>query len=264
MRKTGVVILSALFLFLSTSVSAVAAEKVISGASCKKIGTMATVRGKVFVCTKEKSTMKWRQQVTQVAPAKTEVPTPAIAVLPITPVVSLGKSDREGAPVSASIFMDFKSFNAASKYFLVVNAPRGLYPNCQSGSQSTGLSTRYAPGVSGRPNLEGRTLAFPIPSFPITMDCQLVDAPEYKFFVIQAPSARALETAISEITTVVLPNYVAPAPKPSPSISTSSKLEISAGQVCAPEGFSVKAADGQTYLCKKSSTDPALRWTKQG
>jgi hypothetical protein len=262
MRKIGVLILSTLLLTLSVSVSAIAVEKVSSGAACKKMGSTASVKGKTFVCIKEKGKLKWGQQESQVDPAKTENPIPTVVVLPVTPVVSLGKSDVEGVPVNASIFLDLKSFNAASKYFLVVNAPRGLYPNCQSGGMRTGASTLYNTSAPSRPKFEGRTLAFPIPSFPITMECQLGEAPEYKFLVIQAPVTNALETARSPITTVLLPNYVAPSPKPSPSISTSSKVEISAGQVCAPEGVSIVATDGQNYVCKKSSTDSSLRWAK--
>lgn len=264
MRKPGFVILSALFLALSTSVSAVAAEKVTSGAVCKKIGSMATVKSQVFVCTKEKGKLKWRQQVMKEVPAKASDPSPTTAVLAIVPVVTLGKSDEAVVPVKATIYLESTSSLPASKYFLVVNAPRGLKPTCESGGQSTGASSRYSTGSADRPKLEGATNTFPIPVFPITMECYLAEASEYKFFIVQAQSINGRDIAKSTITTIALPNYVAPTPKPSPTISTSSKLNISAGQICAPEGLSAKASDGQTYLCKKSDMDSAFRWIKQG
>lgn len=263
-RKTGAVILSTLLAVLSASVPAKAEANVFNGASCKKIGAKSTVKGQVFTCTKEKNKLEWRQQAPKAGPAKTPNPSPTTQVLSITPIVSLGKSDQVATPVRATIFLESSSSLPASNYFLVVNAPRGLAQFCLSGGQRTGTSSWYTTGFLSRPALEGRTLVFPIPKFPITMECDLAEASEYKFFVVQAQIINGMDIAKSATTTIALPNYVAPTPKPSPSMSASSKLEISIGQACAPEGASVKASDGQTYLCKKSTTESSLGWIKQG
>jgi hypothetical protein len=218
---------------------------------------------------KEKKKLKWRVQVPQEMPITTPTPAPAASVLPIVPVVSLEVLDRQskdsmfGTPVKATIYLSPTAALPTSKYFLVVNAPRGLAHSCKSGGQSTGYSSIYRTGIPGRPLLEGRTNVFPIPIFPITMECSLAEAPAYKFFVVQASSLNAMETAVSPTTTIDLPGYVAPTPKPSPTVTTSSQLNIRAGQVCAPEGFSVKATDGQTYVCKKPSVGSGLRWAVQ-
>ena len=269
MKRTGVVILSSLFLALAAPGSAIAAENARDGAACKKPGSKSTVKGQVLQCTKEKKKLKWRAQAPQELTAETPTPTPTVNVLPIVPVVSLEVLDSQnkdfilGVPVKATIFLSPTTKLPTSKYFLVVNAPRGLASSCKSGGQSTGISIMYRTGIPGRPLLEGRTNIYPIPSFPITMECSLAEAPAYKFFVVQASSPIAMETAASPITTIDLPGYVAPTPKPTPSRTTSSQLNISAGQVCAPEGFSVKATDGQTYVCKKPTVGSGLRWTIQ-
>lgn len=265
MKKTGALLLSSLFLTLAVSGSAIAAETARDGTACKKPGSKSTVKDQVLQCMKEKNKLRWRVQSKAVVPdeATSSAPAQSVAALPVVPIVSLGKSDNPAVPVKATVYLDMGTNKATSKYFLVVNAPRGLAPTCKSGGQSTGLSSTYRTGFSGRPSLEGRTNIFPIPGFPITMECFLVEAPAYKFFVVQASSSNAFETAISPITTIDLPNYVAPTPKPSPTITTSSQLNISAGQVCAPEGFSVKATDGQTYVCKKPTVGSGLRWAIQ-
>ena len=269
MKKTVALILSSLFLVLAASGSAIAAQHAIDGAVCKKPGSKSTVKGQVFQCMKEKKKLKWRAQAPQEMPVTTPTPAPAASVLPIVPVVSLEVLDSQnkdfisGVPVKATIYLSPTTALPTSKYFLVVNAPRGLASNCKSGGQSTGKSSMYRTGFPGRPLLEGRTNIFPIPSFPITMECFLAEAPAYKFFVVQASSLNAMETAASPITTIDLPGYVAPTPKPTPSRTTSSQLNISAGQVCAPEGFSVKATDGQTYVCKKPTVGSGLRWAIQ-
>jgi hypothetical protein len=219
---------------------------------------------------KEKNKLKWRVQSKAVAPteATSTAPAQSVAVLRVVPIVSLGKSDNPIASVKATVYLELSSPKPTSKYFLVVNAPRGLANSCTSGGKSTGvaatqMSHRFTSDISGRVNFEGQVRAFPIPNFPITMECSLLEAPAYKFFVVEAQSANAQETAMSSITTINLPNYVAPTPKPSPSRTTSSQLNISAGQVCAPEGFSAKATDGQTYVCKKPTVGSGLRWEIQ-
>lgn len=248
---------------LSVQIPVYAAAKVSNGATCKKLGAVITASGKVFECAREAGKLRWRPQSSKERPVETPSPTSQIASLPVTPIVSLGESGKDGVPIRATIYLESFSFVTTLKYFLVVNASRGLSPSCSSGGKSTGLSTMYRSGFSGRPNLEGRTNSFPIPTFPITMECDLAEAPEYKFFVVQAVSANSLESAMSSVTSISLANYVNPSPKPSPSLSTSSQVTIRSGQACAPEGFSVKASDGQTYFCKKSVTDSILRWVKQ-
>ena len=252
-----------------------------SGAVCKKVGSMATVKGQVFVCTKEKSQLKWRPKSSKAAPSVLPSQTPAVNNLPIVPIISLAMVDRtkvdtnstegkiEAVPVKASTYLEFNKSVSTLKYFLVINAPRGLYSTCFSGGNRTGnsapnIANQFSNRTLGSVKFEGKIGAYPIPAFPITMDCYLVEAVEYKFMVVQAMSDNSAATPISKITSLVLPNYVAPTPKPSPTISTSSQLNISVGQVCAPEGLSAKASDGQTYICKKSDIDSAFRWIKQG
>jgi hypothetical protein len=260
--------LAFLALTILSTPSSMAAPKVGVGIACTKPGTKTTINGLQLICMKESPQPKWRAMPKPTTPSPT--PSSIVSKLAITPIVSLtkplpSKSEPNTNSAVASIYLDFASKLASSRYYVVMNS----VGRCWSGPvgttlrSATSLESAISRGLFTSIDFGKRVKVIEIPTYPFSLECYLNSFAEYKFAVIETPlTTQFTLLGISPITTVEYPDFVAPTPKPSVTPNYSSELKIIAGQICAPEGFSAKASDGLSYVCKRSSSDASLRWVQ--
>lgn len=265
---------------LSTEI-ALGAVKVQPGGLCAKVGVTQSVNGKIYTCIKTTKGLRWDNGTT-LKPSepkpnnspKESTPSPTsspIAILPITPIVSLCSRlkgpETFGLAGCMKIYLEYQNYSSNSRYFLVVSMPAqgfrgfpGMIGN-ESGIFPIWMGTKDAlvKASQGLFN-SSRYLTGEISHFPINAQLDPFSAPTYDVAVFQTPKEDTSKIiGISPILRVVNSNYTDPTPTPTP---VEPALTVILGQVCAPEGVKAKLQDGTPVSCLKSVSDGSLRWAK--
>lgn len=274
--KVRIIILLSILAMISWTPNAFAAETSLANKPCSKIGTKKIEGLVTYICQQNGKTKKW---VRQAAPIPTPIPSPilqdSVGLLAVIPIVTLESVSQYRTQI-ANIFIDTTQNPIGAHLGLYVEAPNYFSDprGCRSGTQDLpgDLSTFYGTSIASyikkfRDSSANITSSagkgFQIPTSPINIRCYFKVAERYKFWVYMITGTKdSPKISLSSTTLIDNPYYTAPTPEPTPSISYPSQPVIVLGAPCSPAGASVVSSDGTRYVCKSSSNDSTLTWSK--
>ena len=274
--KVRIIILLSILAMISWNPNAFAAETSIANKSCTKVGLKKIEGNITYVCQQSGKTKKW---VRQAASIPTPTPSPilqeTVGLLTAIPIVTLESVSKKQTQM-VSIFIDAIQIPTGANLGLYVEAPKYFSDprGCTSGSQDLpgDFSTFYGTPIASyikkfRDSSANITSSagkgFQIPTTPINIRCGVNVAERYKFWVYMITGTRDNpKISLSSTTSIDNPDYTAPTPEPTPSISYPSQPVVVLGAPCSPAGASIVSTDGTKYICKSSSNNSTLIWSK--
>lgn len=240
------------------SESAISAQKITPGSTCKVLNQKIVYQNKNYTCIKSGKKLVWNKGVAFNKSTPTLSPTPSLTPTPVvTPTPTPTTQPRLLSPT-----ISIQDDNWA-EIFIPGFAPGVITASpIRAALSKINKDERGTVFLSGNCRLNSKDgpewrNGTDLPITPINIYCLIRNDIEFDVFAYTFVGESRID---SEKVSMRVGNPSNMAPTPSPTVTANQVPTVSPGAFCSPAGATGVTSSGATYTCKTSPTDSRNRW----